>query len=254
MNPLKAALRAGRLQRGLWLATASDTVAEVAAGAGFDWLLIDAEHGPNDPLSILSQLRAIASGTSLSGQGPEPVVRVSRLDEAEIKRVLDLGCRSVLVPMVNTPEAAAAAVAAVRYPPSGRRGVGAGLARASGYGTNPAYVAEADADQCLIVQAETAEALGNLDAIARTEGVDCVFVGPADLSADLGHPGAPDHPEVLAAIDGAIETIRGAGKAAGIVDFTREAHRRWEGRGVIFLGLGGDTGCLQAGMAALLQE
>lgn len=253
MNPLKAALAEGRLQRGLWLASASDTVAEVAAGAGFDWLLIDAEHAPNDPLSILSQLRAIASGTLAAGRGPEPVVRVARNDEAKIKRVLDLGCRTILVPMVDTADEAAAAVAAARYPSAGRRGVGAALARASGYAANAGYAAEADAGQCVIVQAETPRALENLDAIARTEGVDCVFIGPADLSANMGFLGRPDHPKVVNAIDVAIDGIRAAGKAAGIVDFTREAHRRWEGRGVTFLGLGGDVGCLRAGMVALLE-
>ncbi|MGR3541738.1 MAG: HpcH/HpaI aldolase family protein [Hasllibacter sp.] len=250
MNPLKAALSEGRLQRGLWLALASDTAAEIAAGMGFDWLLIDAEHAPNDPLSILSQLRAIASG-SPPGGGPEPVVRVSRNDEAEIKRVLDLGCRSILVPMIDTPEQAAAAVAATRYPPAGRRGVGAALARASGYAADAGYAAGADAGQCVIVQAETPLALRNLDTIARTEGVDCVFIGPADLSANMGFLGRPDHPEVVDAIDAAIDTIRAAGRAAGIVDFTRQAHLRWEGRGVTFLGLGADALALRAGMAAL---
>ena len=252
MNPLKAALSEGRLQKGLWLASGSDTVAEIAAGAGFDWLLIDAEHAPNDPLSILSQLRAITSGALSAGIAPEPVVRVSRNDEAEIKRVLDLGCRTILVPMVDKAEEAAAAVAATRYPPAGRRGVGAALARASGYAANADYAAKADADQCVIVQAESPMALENLEAIAATEGVDCVFIGPADLSANMGFLGRPDHPKVVAAIDAAIEPIRRTGKAAGIVDFTRDAHRRWQDKGVTFLGLGGDTGCLRAGMAALL--
>ncbi|MEM1065525.1 MAG: HpcH/HpaI aldolase/citrate lyase family protein [Pseudomonadota bacterium] len=244
-NPLKAALAEGQAQIGIWLALSSPASADIAAQSGFDWALIDAEHGANDLAAILGQLRAMGGG------GVSAVVRVPENDETWLKRVLDLGVQSVLVPMVNTGVEAAAAVAATRYPPKGRRGVGGSLTRASGYGANGNYTSEADAALCVIVQAETAEALRNIDAIAGTEGVDCVFIGPADLAADMGHPGNPDAPEVAHAIERAIGRIRAAGKAVGLVTFDKSAIGRLAAQGVTFLGVGGDAILLSRAMREL---
>ncbi|MBM9595709.1 HpcH/HpaI aldolase family protein [Roseitranquillus sediminis] len=250
-NPLKQALEERRLQIGLWLAMASPVAAEIAAHAGFDWCLIDAEHGPNELTSILSQLHA------MNGAPAHPVVRVPIGEARILKQVLDLGVQSLLVPMVDTSEEAARMVRAVRYPPRGVRGVGAGLARASGYSRLAEYAVTADAQVCLLVQAESRRAIENIDAIAATEGVDGVFIGPADLSADMGHPNRPDAPEVVEAIDHAISRIRAADKAAGIVTFEPERIGDYARQGVTFLGVGGDTIALAralAGLAAIARE
>jgi 4-hydroxy-2-oxoheptanedioate aldolase len=196
LNPFKKALAEKRPQIGLWLGLADAYSAEICAGAGFDWLLIDGEHAPNDLRSILGQLQAIAPYAS------HPIARVpvghGTVGAALIKQYLDLGVQTLLVPMVDTPAQAADLAQAMRYPPQGIRGMAG--ARASGWGRNPSYVHEANVQACLLVQAETRTALAHLDAIAATEGVDGVFIGPADLSASMGHVGNPGHPEVQAAI------------------------------------------------------
>lgn len=234
-NELKAALARGEVQLGIWLALVSPAAAEIAAQAGFDWALIDAEHGPNDVAAILDQLRALSGGRAA------PVVRVPDGDPVWIKRVLDLGVQTILVPMVDTPEQAAQIVAATRYGPEGTRGSGAVLARATGYGATSDYVTTANDEICVIVQVETQRALQNIDAIAATPGVDCVFVGPADLSNDMGYPGNPGAPNVIAAITQALERIQAAGKAPGIVTFDRMAIQGYVAEGVTFLGVGGDA-------------
>jgi 4-hydroxy-2-oxoheptanedioate aldolase len=248
MGRLKAALAAGELQTGLWLDLASADVAEIAGGAGFDWCLIDGEHGPNDVASTLAQLRA------LDAAGCEAVVRVAQNDPVLLGRALDIGARAVMVPMVDSAEAAAAAVAACRYPPAGRRGVGAMVARASRWGRDADYAARADGEICVVVQAESRAAMDRLAEIAAVPGVDGVFIGPADLAADLGHPGRPDHPEVRAVMEAGIATIRAAGAAPGILAFDPDAFAGWARLGVTMLGLGADSVVLQRALAALARQ
>lgn len=241
-NPLKSALSQGRLQRGLWLNLSSGLVAEMAGQAGFDWCLIDGEHGPWDPSAIRAQLMA------LEGTGTAPVVRVPTDADWILKQVLDLGVQSVLVPMVHSADQARAVVRGLRYPPDGVRGQGAMVARASGFGAIADYAETANDQICCLVQAESRAALDDLDAIAAVDGVDAVFIGPADLAADMGL--SIDAPDLRRAIAGAIPRIRAAGKAAGIIcpdaDF---AH--YTGLGVTFLGMGSDAMLLQAALARL---
>ena len=244
-NALKAGLAEGRVQHGVWVSFAHPTVAEIAAHAGFDWVLIDAEHGPNDIPVILTQLQAMA------GAPASPVVRIPVGDARIIKQVLDLGVQTVLVPMVDTAEEAAHLARAMRYPPEGVRGAGARLARASGYGAIPDYLGAANDEICLIVQAESRKALENIDAIAGTEGVDCVFIGPSDLAIDMGLPGQTGAPEVVAAIDGSIARIRAAGKAAGILTYDLEVAARYTAKGASFVGLGADVALLSDALRTL---
>ena len=185
-NPFKAALRDGRRQIGLWLGLASPYSAELLAGAGFDWLLIDGEHAPNELNDVLLQLQAIAPYPS------HPVVRAASNDPVRIKQLLDIGAQTLMLPMVQSAADAAQAVAATRYPPRGIRGVGSALARASRWNRVPDYLTRADSEICVLVQVETRRGLAELDAIATTDGVDGVFIGPADLAADMGHPGRPE--------------------------------------------------------------
>jgi len=232
-NPFKAAIARGEPQVGLWLSMADAYSAEICASAGFDWLLIDGEHAPNDLRSTLAQLQAIAP------YGGHAVVRVVAADPALIKQLLDVGAQTLLVPMVETPEQAAAAAAATRYPPAGLRGVGASVARAARWGARRDYLQEADDEVCLLVQAESARSLKNLDAICAVDGVHGVFVGPADLAASMGHLGNAGHPEVQAAIDGAIRTIVASGKAAGTLtpDPTLARHYLDLGAGFVAVGV-----------------
>jgi 4-hydroxy-2-oxoheptanedioate aldolase len=247
VNTFKQALSDKRAQIGLWLGLADPYSAELCAGAGFDWLLIDGEHSPNDLRSILGQLQAIAPYAS------HPIARVpmghGHVGEALIKQYLDLGVQTLLVPMVDTAEQAAHLVRATRYPPQGFRGMGG--ARASGWGRNPHYTKEANAQICLLVQAESRESLDHLDAIAATEGVDGVFIGPADLSAALGHVGNPGHPQVQAAIEDAIARIVRAGKAAGILTPDEALARKYLGLGATFVAVGLDTNLLVKATSAL---
>jgi 4-hydroxy-2-oxoheptanedioate aldolase len=244
-NRLKAALARGDVQTGLWLTLADPAVAEIAGRAGFDWCLIDAEHGPNTPTTIQAQLQA------LEAAGCPAVVRVAANDPVRLKLALDLGAQSVLVPLVDTAEEAAAAVAACRYPPRGMRGMGAAVARASYWGRVGDYAARADGEICVIVQAESRRALARVAEIAAVEGVDGVFIGPADLSADMGHPGAPDHPEVRAAIEAGLGAIAAAGAAPGIIAFDPEAAAGYARLGARFLGLGADAAALSGALGRL---
>ncbi|OJA73638.1 2,4-dihydroxyhept-2-ene-1,7-dioic acid aldolase [Burkholderia ubonensis] len=234
-NPFKAALARGDAQIGLWLGLANPYSAEVVAGAGFDWLLIDGEHAPNTVPTILAQLQAIAPYPS------HPVVRVPWNDPVIVKQVLDLGAQTLLVPMVQSAAEARAAVAATRYPPEGIRGVGSALARASRWNRVGDYLQRANGEMAVLVQVETRAGLDAIDAIARVEGVDGVFIGPADLAADLGHLGNPGHPDVQAAIDHAIRAIKAAGKAPGILSADEAAARRYLEAGALFVAVGVDT-------------
>ena len=244
-NLFKASLRRDGVQIGLWLGLASSYTTEICAGAGFDWLVVDGEHAPNDVRSTLSQLQAIAPYPS------QAVVRPVIGEVWMIKQLLDIGAQTLLIPMVDTAEQAAALVAATRYPPRGVRGVGAALGRASGFNRNAAYLHEAAEQICLLVQVETREGLRNLDAIARTEGVDGVFIGPADLSASMGHLGDMAAPEVQAAIEDAIPRIRGAGVAAGILIGDETLIRRYIELGANFVAVGTDVDLLSRSGTAL---
>ena len=234
-NTFKAALAARQPQIGLWLGLADPYCAEICAGAGFDWLLIDGEHAPNDVRSTLSILQALAA------YPVAPVVRPPVGETHLIKQYLDLGVQNLLIPMVETAEQARALVAATRYPPAGLRGVGSALARASRWNSIPEYVHRANDQICLLVQAESRSALQNLDQILAVDGVDGVFIGPADLSASLGHLGNPAHPEVVQAIESAIRKIVAAGKAAGILSAEEKLSRRYLELGATFVAVGVDT-------------
>lgn len=247
-NPFKQALAEGRLQLGLWQALASPLTVELCAGAGFDWILLDGEHGPNDPPSLLAQLQAMnGSGTHAVGRPPIGETWV-------IKQYLDIGFTTLLIPMVDTAEQAARIVAACRYPPNGTRGVGSGIVRASGFNRRSDYLQVADDEICVLVQIETCEGLSNLEAIAGTEGVDGVFIGPADLSAALGHRGAPGHPDVQAAIASAVETIQAIGKPAGILMADETMARRHIEQGFRFVAVGTDVGLLVKATNGLLER
>ncbi len=247
-NLFKQALARGDFQAGLWLALADSYAAELCAGSGFDWLVLDAEHAPNDLRSLLSSLQSIAPYPS------HAVVRLPHGDAALIKRVLDLGASTLLVPMVESAAQAQQLVRAMRYPPLGVRGVGSGIARSSRWARYEDYLQQANAQVCLLVQVETRSALEQVDAIAAVEGVDGVFIGPADLSASMGYLGQPAHPEVVDAIELAIKTIRQAGKAAGILCTDETLARRYIAQGANFVAVGTDTGLLAQATAALAKK
>lgn len=247
-NPFKDAIGAGRQQVGLWLSLAGPYTAELCATAGFEWLLLDGEHAPNDVRSLLAQLQAVAPYRA------HPVVRVVQGDTALIKQVLDIGAQTILVPMVDTPEQAAAAAAATRYPPLGVRGVGSAVARASRWAARKDYLDEANDEVCLLVQAESALALQNLEAICAVDGVHGVFIGPADLAASMGHRGNPGHPDVKAAIDSAIRTITAAGKAAGTLTGDIAAARHYLALGARFVAVGIDVSLLAQATRKLAAE
>ena len=247
-NPFKQALRERRPQIGLWLGLANPTTAEICAGAGFDWLLIDGEHAPNGVADVMLQAQVIAAYPAAHA-----IARVPVGDAVLIKQFLDTGVQTLLVHMVNTAEQAAQCVLACRYPQDDGKGGLRGMAgaRASRWGRYPQYAREANEQVCLLVQAETREALQNLDAIAATAGVDGVFIGPADLSASMGHVGRPDHPKVQAAIDDAIARILKAGKAPGILATDEAQARHYLALGAVFVAVGLDTQLLAAHTSAL---
>jgi 4-hydroxy-2-oxoheptanedioate aldolase len=255
VNTFKQAIAAQQTQIGLWVSLADAYSTEICAGAGFDWLLLDGEHAPNDVRSILAQLQVVAAYPS------HPIARVpmghGHVGEALIKQYLDIGVQTLLVPMVDTAEQAATLVRATRYPQYDAQGKdiggirGMAGARASRWGRIPGYAHEANAQVCLLVQAETQTALDNLDAIAAVDGVDGVFIGPADLSASLGHVGNPGHPKVQAAIESAIQRILKAGKAAGILTTDEKLARHYIALGCSFVAVGLDTNLLVRHTSAL---
>ncbi|MEC5406036.1 4-hydroxy-2-oxoheptanedioate aldolase [Paraburkholderia sp. MPAMCS5] len=244
-NTFKRALREGAPQFGLWAALADAYVTELLATAGFDWLLIDNEHAPNDVRSTLAQLQAVAAYAS------HPVVRPVRSDCALIKQLLDIGAQTLLLPMIDTAEQAADAVAATRYPPHGIRGVGSALARASRWNRIPGYLTQAADELCVLVQVETVQGMEHLCAIAAVEGVDGVFFGPADLSASMGLLGQPGDTRVREAIRGGIESVRRAGKAAGVLAPDRAMAADYLAAGATFVAVGTDTGLLSRAAADL---
>lgn len=247
-NHFKRALQEKRPQIGLWLGLCSSYSAELLAGAGFDWLLIDGEHAPNNVQTVLGQLQAVAPYPS------QPVVRPPWNDAVIIKQLLDVGAQTLLIPMIQNAEQARDAVRATRYPPHGVRGVGSALARASRWNRVPDYLQQADEQMCVLVQIETREAVKNLGAILQVEGVDGVFIGPADLSADMGFAGNPQHPEVQRTIDDAIARIRAAGKAPGILMANKALAQRYLEAGALFVAVGVDTTLLARAAEALADE
>ena len=236
-NTFKKAIAEGRQQIGLWVTLPSGFTAEALATCGYDWLLFDTEHSIGDPISVFAQLQAAAPYPS------HAVVRPASNDPVLIKRILDAGAQSLIVPYVQTAEEARAAVAAVRYPPQGMRGV-SGLSRATRYGQIADYTQTANREICLIVQCETAATLANIEEIAAVDGVDGIFIGPADLAATMGHPGDSGHHDVVVAIEGAIRRIRKAGKPAGILSLDPAFVRRCMATGSVFTAVDIDAAIL----------
>jgi 4-hydroxy-2-oxoheptanedioate aldolase len=234
-NLFKRALRERRTQIGLWLGLADPYAAEALAGTGFDWLLIDAEHAPNDVRSVLAQLQAVAP------YPVHPIVRPVIGDVPLIKQLLDVGAQTLLIPVVESAEQAERMVAATRYPPRGIRGVGSALARSSRWNQIDRYLHRADDEMCVLVQVETRAGLDNLAAIAAVDGVDGVFFGPADLSASLGLLGQPAHPQVQQAITEGIATVLAAGKAPGVLSADPHLARDYLAAGALFVAVGVDT-------------
>lgn len=243
-NAFKHALKAGQAQIGLWSSLSSNYTVEVIAGAGFDWILLDCEHSPNDLENLLTQLQAAAPYPTA------PIVRVPWNDMVTIKRVLDAGAQSLLIPYVSTADEARAAVSYTRYPPQGVRGV-AGTTRATRFGRVKDYAKRAHEELCLLVQVETEAAVGNIEAICAVDGIDGVFIGPADLHASMGYTGEIAHPKVKPLIDEAIRRIRKAGKAPGILTPSEPDARHWLGCGALFVAVGADVGILARGAEAL---
>jgi len=234
-NPFKTQLEAGRPLFGVWLGIPNNTVAEIMAGAGFDWLLVDHEHAPFELRDILAHLQVLAA------YDVTPIVRPVSGDPVLLKKLCDIGVQNFIVPMVDTADEAAAIVSAVKYPPEGRRGLGTSLARAAKWNAVSGYANVANEQMCVIVQAETEKAMGNLDAIVNTPGVDGVFIGPADLSASMGHIGNPAHPQVDQAITSGLTRIREAGKISGVLCLDPARVSDYLNAGANFVGVGVDT-------------
>lgn len=247
-NRFKAALREKRLQTGLWQGLANPYTVEICAGTGFDWLLLDWEHAPNDLPLLVAQLQA------MKGSASHAVIRPPVGEAWVIKQLLDIGAQTLLVPMVETKESAEALVRAVRYPPDGVRGVGAALARASDFNRIPDYLQTANEEICLLLQIESRAGLAALDDIASVEGVDGVFIGPADLAADMGFLGRPGAPEVQAEVERALLRIGALGKAAGILTGDLALARRYAGLGATFVAIGNDVTMFASAAARLLAD
>lgn len=247
-NTFKTALRENRFQLGLWVALASPYAAEVVSGSGYDWLLIDGEHGPNDIPLLSAQFLAVARS------GAHPIVRLPVGETWLIKQILDIGAQTLLIPMVESLEQAQALVRAVRYPPHGVRGVGAALGRASQFSRIGDYLETANDEICLIVQIESRAGLDALDAIAALDGIDGLFIGPSDLAADMGYLGQPGHPEVTAAITDAFARIKKAGKARGIMTLDLAQARRYREMGADFMAIGTDVTVLVSATSKLRED
>ena len=243
-NRFKAALKAGHPQIGLWSALCSNIVAEILAGSGFDWILIDTEHAPNEVPGVLTQLQAMATSAT------EPIVRCAWNDTVLIKRLLDIGARSLLVPFVQSADEARRAVAATRYPPLGVRGVSV-APRANRYGRIAGYHRGAHEEMCVLVQVETRAAVSQIEAVAGVDGVDGIFIGPSDLAADLGHLANSKHPEVQSVIADACRRIRASDKAAGILTGDPDEATRHLEQGFTFVAVGSDAGLLGQASANL---
>lgn len=236
---------AARPLAGMWVCSGSALVAEICAGAGLDWLLIDMEHSPNTLKSTLAQLQAVAA------YPVAPVVRVPIGDLVTIKQVLDLGAQNILVPMISSADEARAVVEAVRYPPRGRRGVGSALARSARWNRVDGYLADADSHVSLFVQIETSQGVEAASDIAQVDGVDGVFIGPSDLAASLGLLGQQMHPDVTAAVLRAFDAVRAAGKPVGVNAFDPDVAQSYLRAGASFVLVGADVALLARGSEQL---
>ncbi|SEB96494.1 2,4-dihydroxyhept-2-enedioate aldolase [Paramicrobacterium humi] len=233
---------------GMWVCTGSALNAEICAGSGLDWILIDGEHGPNTLDTIVPQLQAIAAYPAT------PLVRAPFGEPVIIKQLLDIGAQNLIVPMVNTPQDAAAAVSAVRYPPHGIRGVGSALARASRWNRYEDYLANADSTVSLTVQIETAQAVENAAEIAGTDGVHALFIGPSDLAASMGLLGRQGHPDVVAAVESTIRTAKELGVPVGVNAFDPAMARRYVEAGADFVAVAADVALLARASEKLADE
>lgn len=246
VNQFKRALQQ-RQQIGMFSTLGSNVLAELLAGCGFDWIMLDTEHSPNDMPEIISQLQA------MSAFDVSPIVRPAWSDMVQVKRFLDAGAQTLLFPCIQSAEEAAAAVSYTRYPPRGVRGV-SGSTRAAAYGLNTTYLKTCEEELCVLVQIETTEGLANLESIAAVEGVDAVFIGPADLAASMGHIGNGQHPEVQAAVDDAFRRLRAIGKPAGYLTLNEAEAERRIAEGVEFVGVATDTSIVTRAATALVQR
>lgn len=247
-NRFKQALKEARPQIGLWQALANPYTVEICAEAGYDWLLLDAEHAPNDVPLLVSQLQA------MKGSASNAVIRPPIGETWIVKQLLDIGAQTLLIPMVESKAMAEAMVKAVRYPPHGVRGVGAALARASAFNRTTDYLQTANDEICLLLQVESRAGLAALDDIAGTEGVDGVFIGPADLAADMGFLGKPGAPEVQAAVEKALARIQSHGKATGILIGDLGLAKRYLELGATFVAIGNDVTLLANATTKLLKD
>jgi len=247
-NKFKQTLKSNKTQFGLWMGLPDTICAEIGAGAGFDWLLIDAEHAPYDLRGIQSHLQAIAS------YDVPAIVRPPEGTTASIKQLLDIGAQTLLIPMVNTAEQAKQLVKDSLYPPQGIRGLGTSMARAAHWNGIEGYLQKANDEICLIVQAETKQAIDNLQEIVNIEGVHGVFIGPSDLSASMGYVGNPGHPDVVAAVEKGIKTILKAGKAAGVLAVDKTLAEGYASIGASFVGVGVDASLLATSLRNLASQ
>ncbi|WP_159656446.1 4-hydroxy-2-oxoheptanedioate aldolase [Vibrio atypicus] len=233
---------------GLWLGLPDTSCAEICGSAGFDWVLIDGEHASFDLTSIKLHLQTLAPHSA------SPIVRAEEANPILIKRLLDIGAQTLLLPMINTKQQAEQAVRAAYYPPLGERGIGAALARASQWNRIPNYLHQANEQISVLLQVETKQAIENIEQIAAVEWVDGIFIGPSDLSGSMGHIGNPSHPEVVAAIDHAINVIQASGKAVGILSLDPIQAQQYAKRGVKFIGAGVDTLLLRTSAESLAES
>ncbi len=248
--PLRVTLRdalaqSSRPLAGIWICSGSPVAAEIVAGSGIDWVLIDQEHGPNDLGTTLTQLQVVAA------YPVTPVVRVPSHDPVTIKQVLDLGAQTLLVPMVSSADQARELVRAVHYPPRGIRGVGSALARSARWNRVDGYLTDAAEHVSLFVQIETAEGVDAAAEIAAVDGVDGVFVGPSDLAASMGVIGQQTHPDVVANVHRTFEAVRAAGKPVGVNAFDPAMARSYLDAGASFVLVGADVAILARGTEAL---
>ncbi len=254
-NPIKQALADGRVSVGCWLTLASPAVTETLAHCGFDWLVVDTEHAPNDTAQIVEQLRAI-DAASAHGSRTAAAVRVAANDATLVKRAMDCGAQTIVFPSIDTVDDAQRAVASVRFPSGGNGGIRgvAGLVRAGRYALDPSYVSRANYNACVIAQIESAQAVENAAAIAAIDGIDCLFVGTADLAATLGHLGETAHPVVISAVNRVIDAGRRANKPIGIFATSSDEARRYQAAGVSFIALHSDVAWLTRGAQQALQS
>lgn len=244
-NRFKAALKDGRHQLGFWNTISGPIVPEALAAIGFDWIVVDTEHTTTEAFQVHSSLQAIAAYPEVSA-----VVRPVSNDPAYIKRYLDMGAQTLMIPYVNSADEAHAAVNAMRYPPHGIRGM-AGGTRASGFGLIKDYMTRAEEELCLIIQVETIEALSQLEEIATVDGVDAIFIGPADLSGSMGHPGNQAHPDVVAAIEDAFTRLKKIGVPSGILTLNEDFAKRLGTLGAGFTAIGTDISSMMRDVRAL---